>query len=102
MKIDVVLVFFATMVIIRAYKPPSVSVRRLSSDPVLSFQNSDFQYNYNAAVLPLPGIDLALAARVQNIAKGAKSIYETGPSAIAVATSRNGFSNFTRITKNGM
>jgi len=76
----------------------TVRVERLSKEPILSFwspegtsNNTQWRYNYNAAYLPTTndpgskwrGYD-ALAVRVQNLIPLAKSIYDVGPSEIAL------------------
>lgn len=78
---------------------PSIIIRRLSTDfPAFgvvdgSIKTSKFKYNYNAAYIPqvTGGITFAMAIRVQDLIPNAKTIYDVGPSSIAVTMTRDEF-----------
>ena len=74
-----------------AYVPPRFEMKRLSNDPIISSwnQNSDFLYNYNSAFMPsINDSDaVALLVRVQNLRNDSKTIYDIGPSKLALARS---------------
>jgi len=74
-----------------SYVPPRLEMKRLSNLPIISSwnNNSDFLYNYNSAFMPTindPNA-VALLVRVQNLKNGSKSIYDVGPSRLAVSRS---------------
>ena len=77
---------------------------RLSNVPLISSwnNNSDFLYNYNSAFMPSindPNA-AALLVRVQNLRNGSKSIYDVGPSKIALSRSiDNSYLQYTYITE---
>ncbi len=74
-----------------SYVPPHLEMTRLSTKPILSTwnNNSDFLYNYNSAFMPTINDSgaAALLVRVQNLRNGSKSIYDVGPSKIALSRS---------------
>ena len=69
-------------------------MKRLSTKPIISSwdNNSDFLYNYNSAYMPVindPNA-IALLVRVQDLQNSSStSIYDVGPSRIAVSHSIN-------------
>lgn len=77
-----------------SYVPPRFEMKRLSDKPIISSwdQNSDFLYNYNSAYMPT--IDdpnaVTLLVRVQDLLNDSKTIYDVGPSKIAVSQSTGG------------
>jgi predicted GH43/DUF377 family glycosyl hydrolase len=75
------------IVLCTSYKAPRVLVKRLTTSPVISHvhKQSDFLYNYNSALIPLANNDFALAVRVQDLNPHPKSIYDVGPSKIAIS-----------------
>jgi predicted GH43/DUF377 family glycosyl hydrolase len=81
-----VIAFICFSVFVTAYEP-KITVKRLSHLPVIAHvqKQSDFLYNYNSAYVPLDSDDFALAVRVQNLNPNPKSIYDVGPSKIAIA-----------------
>ena len=91
----------------QAYVPPRLELKRLSTEPIISSWNngSEFLYNYNSAFMPTVGDPnaVALLVRVQNLRPDAKSIYDVGPSLIALSRSVDGsLLNYTRITKDAI
>ena len=74
-----------------AYIPPHIEMTRLSTQPVISSwdENSDFLYNYNSAFMPMMNDPdaVTLLVRVQDLLNDSKTIYDVGPSKIAVSTS---------------
>ncbi len=74
-----------------SYVPPRIEMKRLSNVPIISSwnNNSDFLYNYNSAFMPTVNDSdaVALLVRVQNLRNGSKSIYDVGPSKIALSRS---------------
>jgi predicted GH43/DUF377 family glycosyl hydrolase len=74
-----------------SYTPPRIEMTRLSNVPLISSwnNNSDFLYNYNSAFMPTVNDSgaAALLVRVQNLRNGSKSIYNAGPSKIALSRS---------------
>jgi len=74
-----------------SYTPPRIEMTRLSNVPLISSwnNNSDFLYNYNSAFMPTVNDSgaAALLVRVQNLRNGSKSIYDVGPSKIALSRS---------------
>ncbi|CAF0743849.1 unnamed protein product [Rotaria sordida] len=74
-----------------SYVPPRFEMKRLSNNPIISSwdKNSDFLYNYNSAFMPMINDSNAiiLLVRVQNLLDNAESIYNVGPSKIAVSQS---------------
>ncbi len=74
-----------------SYVPPHLEMTRLSTKPILSTwnNNSDFLYNYNSAFMPIMNDPnaVALLVRVQDLLNDSKSMYDVGPSKIAVSHS---------------
>ena len=74
-----------------AYVPPRFEMKRLSNVPIISSwnNNSDFLYNYNSAFMPTINDSnaAALLVRVQNLRNDSKTIYDIGPSRLALARS---------------
>lgn len=74
-----------------AYVPPRFEMKRLSNVPIISSwnNNSDFLYNYNSAFMPSINDSkaVALLVRVQNLRNDSKTIYDIGPSRLALARS---------------
>jgi predicted GH43/DUF377 family glycosyl hydrolase len=87
-----------------SYVPPRLEMKRLSSEPLISSwnNNSVFLYNYNSGFMPAindtdPG---ALLVRVQNLQNGSKSIYDVGPSKLALSRSTDStYLKYTYITE---
>jgi predicted GH43/DUF377 family glycosyl hydrolase len=79
-------------------------MKRLSNVPLISSwnNNSDFLYNYNSAFMPSindPNA-AALLVRVQNLRNDSKSIYDVGPSKIALSRSTDSsYLHYTYITE---
>ena len=75
----------------QSYVPPLVEMKRLSDKPIISSwdRNSDFLYNYNSAFMPTSNDPSAvtLLVRVQDQLNDSTSIYDVGPSKIAVSRS---------------
>jgi predicted GH43/DUF377 family glycosyl hydrolase len=73
------------------YVPPRMTMERLSDKPIISFweHHSDFLYNYNSAFMPtINDADaVTLLVRVQDQLDNPTSIYDVGPSKIAVSRS---------------
>ncbi len=87
-----------------SYVPPRFEMKRLSNVPLISFwnNNSDFLYNYNSAFMPTVNNSdaVALLVRVQNLKNGSKSIYDVGPSKIALSRSTDSsYLKYTYITE---
>jgi predicted GH43/DUF377 family glycosyl hydrolase len=79
-------------------------MKRLSNVPLISSwnNNSDFLYNYNSALMPIVNNSdaVALLVRVQNLKNGSKSIYDVGPSKIALTRSTDStYLKYTYITE---
>ncbi|CAF1167161.1 unnamed protein product [Adineta ricciae] len=74
-----------------SYVPPRLEMKRLSNIPIISSwnNNSAFLYNYNSAFMPTINDSdaVALLVRVQNLHSGSKSIYDVGPSRLALSRS---------------
>lgn len=74
-----------------SYVPPRIEMKRLSTQPIISSwnNNSDFLYNYNSAYMPTVNDSdaAALLVRVQDLRNGSKSIYDVGPSRLAISKS---------------
>ncbi len=87
-----------------SYIPPRIEMKRLSNVPLISSwnNNSDFLYNYNSAFMPSindPNA-AALLVRVQNLRNDSKSIYDVGPSKIALSRSTDSsYLHYTYITE---
>ncbi|CAF0792849.1 unnamed protein product [Rotaria sordida] len=83
-----------------SYIPPCIKMKRLSNVPIISSwnNNSDFLYNYNSAFMPIINDSdaIALLVRVQNLSNNSKTIYDVGPSKIAL--SRNIDSTYLKYT----
>jgi len=87
-----------------SYVPPRLEMKRLSNVPLISSwnNNSVFLYNYNSGFMPAvndtdPG---ALLVRVQNVKNGSKSIYDVGPSKLALSRSTDSsYLKYTYITE---
>ena len=75
----------------QSYVPPRVEMKRLSDQPIISSWdfNSDFLYNYNSAFMPTINDPdaVTLLVRVQDQLDNPTSIYDVGPSKIAVSRS---------------
>ncbi|CAF1101615.1 unnamed protein product [Rotaria sp. Silwood1] len=74
-----------------SYVPPRFEMKRLSTKPIISSwdKNSDFLYNYNSAFMPMiddPNV-ITLLVRVQDLLDDAETVYNVGPSKIAVSRS---------------
>jgi predicted GH43/DUF377 family glycosyl hydrolase len=87
-----------------SYVPPRFEMKRLSNVPLISSwnNNSDFLYNYNSAFMPTVNNSdaVALLVRVQNLKNGSKSIYDVGPSKIALSRSTDSsYLKYTYITE---
>ena len=87
-----------------SYVPPRIEMKRLSDVPIISSwnNNSDFLYNYNSAFMPTVNDPdaAALLVRVQNLHNGSTSIYDVGPSKIALSRSMDSSHlSYTRITQ---
>ncbi len=87
-----------------SYVPPRFEMKRLSNVPLISSwnNNSDFLYNYNSALMPIVNNSdaVALLVRVQNLKNGSKSIYDVGPSKIALTRSTDStYLKYTYITE---
>lgn len=87
-----------------AYVPPYIEVTRLSNQPIISSwsNNSEFLYNYNCAYMPTINDPhaVSLLVRVQNLRKGATTIYDVGPSLVALTHSIDpNHLEYTRITQ---
>ncbi len=87
-----------------SYVPPRFEMKRLSNVPLISSwnNNSDFLYNYNSAFMPTVNNSdaAALLVRVQNLKNGSKSIYDVGPSKIALSRSTDStYLKYTYITE---
>jgi predicted GH43/DUF377 family glycosyl hydrolase len=79
-------------------------MKRLSNVPLISSwnNNSDFLYNYNSALMPTVNNSdaVALLVRVQNLKNDSKSIYDVGPSKIALTRSTDSsYLKYTYITE---
>ncbi len=74
-----------------SYIPPRFEMKRLSNQPIISAwdENSDFLYNYNSAYMPMMNDPNAvtLLVRVQDLLNNSNTIYDVGPSKIAVSRS---------------
>ncbi len=74
-----------------SYVPPRFEMKRLSSEPIISSwnNNSDFLYNYNSAYMPIKDNPntVTLLVRVQDLLNNSQTIYDVGPSKIAVSHS---------------
>jgi predicted GH43/DUF377 family glycosyl hydrolase len=86
-----------------SYVPPRFEMKRLSNQPIISSwnNNSDFLYNYNSAFMPTVNDPdaVALLVRVQDLKNGSKSIYDIGPSRLAISRSTDkSYLNYTYIT----
>jgi len=87
-----------------SYVPPRLEMKRLSNVPLISSwnNNSVFLYNYNSGFMPAvndtdPG---ALLVRVQDLNNGSKSIYDVGPSKLALSRSTDSsYLKYTYITE---
>lgn len=87
-----------------SYVPPRIEMKRLSNVPLISSwnNNSDFLYNYNSAFMPsINDSDaVALLVRVQNLKNDSKTIYDVGPSKLALARSIDKtYLNYTYISQ---
>jgi predicted GH43/DUF377 family glycosyl hydrolase len=87
-----------------SYVPPRLELKRLSNVPLISSwnNNSDFLYNYNSAFMPTVNNSdaVALLVRVQNIKNGSESIYNVGPSKLALSRSTDSsYLKYTTITE---
>ncbi len=87
-----------------SYVPPRIEMTRLSNVPLISSwnNNSDFLYNYNSAFMPTVNDSdaVALLVRVQNLTNTSKSIYDVGPSKLALSRSiDNTYLKYTYITQ---
>jgi predicted GH43/DUF377 family glycosyl hydrolase len=87
-----------------SYFPPRFEIKRLSNVPLISSwnNNSDFLYNYNSAFMPTVNNSdaVALLVRVQNLKNGSKSIYDIGPSKLALSRSTDSsYLKYTYITE---
>ena len=87
-----------------SYVPPRIEMKRLSTVPLISSwsNNSEFLYNYNSAFMPsINDCDaVALLVRVQNLRNDSKSIYDVGPSKLALTPSLDKtYLNYTYITR---
>ncbi len=87
-----------------SYVPPRFEMKRLSNVPIISSwnNNSDFSYNYNSAFMPTVNNSdaVALLVRVQNLRNGSKSIYNVGPSRLALSRSTDSsYLKYTYITE---
>jgi predicted GH43/DUF377 family glycosyl hydrolase len=90
-----------------AYSPPNIEMKRLSDKPIISSwdKNSDFLYNYNSAYMPMINDPNAvtLLVRVQDLLNDSKTIYDVGPSKIAVSQSTdNTHLKYSHISKNNV
>jgi predicted GH43/DUF377 family glycosyl hydrolase len=90
LKLNIILIFVISLCSYSlSYVPPRIEMKRLSNLPIISTwnNNSDFLYNYNSAFMPTANDPHAvtLLVRVQNLRNGSKSIYDVGPSKIAVS-----------------
>jgi predicted GH43/DUF377 family glycosyl hydrolase len=83
-----------------SYVPPRFEMKRLSNDPLISSwnNNSVFLYNYNSAFMPTVNNSdaAALLVRVQNLRNDSKTIYDVGPSKLALT--RNTDSSYLKYT----
>jgi len=74
-----------------SYVLPRIEMTRLSNVPIISSWNNDsvFLYNYNSAFMPTANDPdaVALLVRVQNLRNDSKSIYDVGPSRLALSRS---------------
>jgi len=98
MKLPVFVLMLA--LVANIYAKHVVTVKRLFSHPIINYfdiKNSDFLYNYNTATLRTPQGKVYLAVRVQDLVKGAKDIYNVGPSLIAL-TAKNSTGEFSHLT----
>ena len=90
-----------------SYIPPYFEMKRLSMKPVISSwaNNSEFLYNYNSAFMPMkdnPNM-ITLLVRVQNLLNDSKTIYDVGPSKIAVSrTIDNNYLTYSYITQDNI
>ncbi|CAF4635069.1 unnamed protein product, partial [Rotaria sp. Silwood2] len=87
-----------------SYVPPCITMKRLSNVPIISSwnNNSDFLYNYNSAFMPTinDSDGVALLVRVQNLSNNSKTIYDVGPSKIALSRSIDStYLKYTYITQ---
>ncbi|CAF1294089.1 unnamed protein product [Adineta ricciae] len=87
-----------------AYVPPSFQMKRVSDQPIISAwdKNSDFLYNYNVAFMPtVSNPDIAtLLVRVQDLNTNPATIYDVGPSKIAVSQSTDGsYLKYSHVTQ---
>lgn len=91
----------------RSDRIPTVTAERLTELPLISNKTSEFLYNYNCANFPRPpyprpsrsrpdGGD-CLAVRVQNLAPNAKSIYDVGPSFLALSCGEEGSGVYSKV-----
>ena len=83
-----------------SYVPPRFEMKRLSNVPLISSwnNNSVFLYNYNSAFMPAVNDSdaAALLVRVQNLRNDSKTIYDVGPSKLALT--RNTDSSYLKYT----
>ncbi|UJR23715.1 hypothetical protein I4U23_026696 [Adineta vaga] len=74
-----------------SYDPPHFEMKRISNQPIISSwdKNSEFLYNYNVAYMPTENDAnvVTLLVRVQDLLNDSKTIYDVGPSKIAVSQS---------------
>lgn len=87
-----------------SYTSPRFEMKRLSNKPIISSWdgNSDFLYNYNSAFMPLmdDSDTITLLVRVQDLINNPRTIYDVGPSKIAVARSiDNNLLKYSHITE---
>ncbi|CAF3332983.1 unnamed protein product [Rotaria socialis] len=87
-----------------SYVPPRMEMKRLSNIPIISSwdSNSDFLYNYNSALMPTVNDSnaVALLVRVQSLRNDSKTIYDVGPSKIALSRSiDNTYLKYTHISQ---
>jgi predicted GH43/DUF377 family glycosyl hydrolase len=88
------LITIGVLAIVYRESGPTITLKRLSQSPIISFNNSVFDFNYNSAYLPVfiqgeTDSMHGLAVRVQNYNKS-KGIYDALPSEIAIVVSKDG------------
>jgi predicted GH43/DUF377 family glycosyl hydrolase len=105
LKLNIILFLVVSLISYSlSYVPPRLEMKRLSNVPLISSwnNNSVFLYNYNSGFMPAvndtdPG---ALLVRVQNVKNGSKSIYDVGPSKLALSRSTDtSYLKYTYITE---